>query len=69
MAERRTFSVDIKVGESISVDRGRVVMTLVEKSGQRAKLAIDADKSVPVNRVELNIKAGAAQARKGVLPR
>jgi len=69
MSERRTFSVDIKVGESISVDRGRVVLTVVEKSGQRARLAIDAEKTVPVNKVELNLKAGVEQARKGVLSR
>ena len=63
---RRTFSLDVKVGESVSIDRGRVIATLVEKSGQRAKLAFDAVKDAPVNRVSLNFHTGASQARKGI---
>ena len=66
MSERRTFSIDIKVGESVSVDKGRVVLTLVEKSGQRARLSVSAVKEASVNRMELNFKGGALQARKGI---
>lgn len=66
MAEpRRAFSIDVKVGESVTIDRGRVVVTLLEKSGQRAKLGFDAAKEVAVNKVTA-FPSGAAQARKGI---
>lgn len=39
-------SIDLKVGETLSLDGGRVLLTLVEKSGQRARLALIAPKSV-----------------------
>jgi sRNA-binding carbon storage regulator CsrA len=66
MAERRSFSIELKVGETISIDRGRIVLTLLEKSGQRAKLGFEAEKVVPVNKVDVNFRPGAAQARKGI---
>lgn len=65
MAERRSFSIDVKVGESISIDRGRIVVTLLEKSGQRAKLGFDAAKDAVVNK-NTAFPSGATQARKGV---
>lgn len=64
-AERRSFSIEIKVGESISIDAGRVVVTLLEKSGQRAKLGFDAAKDAAVNK-NTAFPSGAAQARKGI---
>lgn len=66
MSDRRSFSIEVKVGETISIDRGRVVITLLDKSGQRAKLGFDADKAAPVNKVAVNFRPGAAQARKGI---
>jgi len=62
---RRSFSIDVKVGESVSIDRGRVVVTLLEKSGQRAKLGFDAIKDAAVNKVTA-FPSGVAQARKGI---
>jgi len=62
---RRSFSIDVKVGESVSIDRGRVVVTLLEKSGQRAKIGFDAEKEVSVNKTTA-FPSGAAQARKGI---
>lgn len=44
--------LDLRVGESVDIDNGRVVVTLHEKSGQRARLAFDADKSVHIERVK-----------------
>lgn len=65
MAARRSFSIEVKVGESVSVDRGRIVITLLEKSGQRARMGFDADKDAVVNKVT-PFPSGAAQARKGI---
>lgn len=42
--------VDLKVGESVSIDEGRVRMTLRAKNGQRARLEFQADKSVSIER-------------------
>lgn len=66
MAEaRRSFSIDVKVGESVSIDRGRVVVTLLEKSGRVAKLGFDAVKEAPINK-STAFPSGATQARKGI---
>ena len=65
MSTRRSFSIEVKVGESVSVDRGRVIVTLLEKSGQRARLGFDAEKDIPVNK-NTPFPSGAAQARKGI---
>lgn len=35
---RRTLMMDVKVGETLSIDGGRLIVTLEHKSGQRAKL-------------------------------
>ncbi len=40
--------MDLKVGESLSVENDRIVVTLEEKSGQRARLAVVADKSINI---------------------
>lgn len=42
--------IDIKPGESIRI--GDAVITLEEKTGKLARLAIEADKKVPVSRVQ-----------------
>ncbi len=42
--------LDLKVGESVSIDEGRVRMTLRAKNGQRARLEFQADKSVSIER-------------------
>jgi hypothetical protein len=43
--------IDLKPGESLSIG-GVAVITLEEKSGKIARIAVQADKSVPVTRVE-----------------
>lgn len=62
---RRSFSIDVKVGESVTIDRGRIVVTVLEKSGRTAKLGFDAQKDVPINK-QTAFPSGAAQARKGI---
>lgn len=44
--------LDLRIGESVSIDKGRVNITLREKSGQRARLEIDADKSVSIEKTK-----------------
>lgn len=65
MAERRSFSIDVKVGESVSIDQGRVVVTVLDKSGRTAKLGFDAAKDAAVNKVTA-FPSGAMHAKKGV---
>jgi hypothetical protein len=72
MADPKTLLMDLKVGESISIDGGRVVITLEEKSGQRIKLRC-VHEGVPIDRrakpraePDRRQGAGAAQARLGI---
>lgn len=45
------LSIDLKTGESVSIDSGRIVVRLEEKSGKRARLSFEADKSVAIKPV------------------
>jgi urease beta subunit len=42
------LKLDLRVGESVRFDNGRISVTLLEKSGQRARLDINADPSVRI---------------------
>lgn len=42
--------LELKVGESVRI--GDATVTLEEKSGKIARLSIEADKSVPISRVQ-----------------
>lgn len=44
------LKLDIKVGESIAIGN-HAVITLEDKSGKIARIAIKADKSVPITRL------------------
>lgn len=69
MAEaRKAFSIDVKVGESVSIDRGRIFFTVLEKTGQRAKIGFDVPESVRVEKLQtFNAGgSGAEQAKKGI---
>lgn len=41
---------DLKPGESLRIDGGRIVLTMLEKVGQRARLKIEAAKSVKIEK-------------------
>lgn len=43
--------IDVRVGESLSIGDVATI-TLEQKSGQVARLAIQADRSIPINRVK-----------------
>lgn len=45
------LKLDLSPGESIRIGND-VVMTLEKKTGQVARLAFDADKSIPIRRIE-----------------
>ena len=55
------LQINLKIGESISIG-GIAIITLEEKSGKTARLAIDADKSVKVERLQANTAAQFAAA-------
>jgi sRNA-binding carbon storage regulator CsrA len=59
------LKLDIKPGDRILIGDVAVV-TLEQKSGQTARLAVQADKSVKIRRVAAN--TGAADAAKEGLP-
>lgn len=53
------LKIDLKPGESVSIGSIAVV-TLEHKSGQIARLAIQAERSVPVQRVQKHTTASIA---------
>ena len=57
--------LDLKVGESIKI--GDAVITLEDKSGKYARLLINADKSIPVKRVQSSTMAQIAKGGIGGL--
>jgi len=52
------LSLDMDAGESINV--GSAVITLIHKTGRKARLSIDADKTMPVS---LNHTRAPTQSR------
>lgn len=63
----QTFRTDLRVGESIRIDQGRVTVRLEEKSGQRARLVFRAEDDVQIEKAG-GPRTGAAQARFGLNP-
>lgn len=59
------LKLELRVGESLKI--GDAVITLEDKSGKLARLAIQADKSVPIYRVERPTMAQIA-AKRGLAP-
>lgn len=59
--------IDLKPGESLSIGSGRntVIVTMEDKKGQVARLAFEADKSVPINRSARD-KVAKVAARTGI---
>lgn len=59
--------IELKPGEAISI--GNAVVTLESKSGQVARLAIQADKSIPVQRVQQQGSVAQMVAEQGITKR
>lgn len=62
----RALSMDVRVGDSIAIDGGRVVITVEAKSGQRARLRLRFEQGVDVRREPQQSPASAAPG--GVQP-
>ena len=43
-----SLKVDLRVGETLTFNNGQIVITLLEKSGQRARISVEADDSVEI---------------------
>ena len=43
-----SMKVDLRVGETLRFNGGQIVVTLLEKSGQRARISVEADDSVRI---------------------
>lgn len=43
---------ELRAGDAIAIDGGRVLITLREKFGNRAKVAVDCDGGVRVQRIQ-----------------
>lgn len=63
-----SFSIDLKVGETLSLDGGRVLLTLVEKSGKLARLALVAQAEVKVVKGKKE-SVGLATIQRGLTPK
>lgn len=51
---KKTLSIDLKIGEIISIDSGKIMLTLADKSGRRARLTFEADESVKIRPTRVN---------------
>lgn len=58
-------TLNVRVGESVSIDGGKVTITVQNKSGQRAQLRFMADEAIKIDMVR-SVKPGAQQARMGI---
>lgn len=43
-----SLKVDLRVGETLTFNNGQIVVTLLKKSGQRARISVEADASVHI---------------------
>ncbi len=60
------LKLELRVGESVKI--GDAIVTLEDKSGRIARLAIQADKSVPIHRVQATTAAHLAKNGIAALP-
>jgi hypothetical protein len=58
-----TLKLDVKVGESVTFDNGRINLTLMDKSGRLARLEINAHKDV---KIKHNKMEASSFARNGL---
>jgi hypothetical protein len=63
MKEGQTLTVEVRTGESLSIDAGAIVLKLEEKSGQRARLRFEFRKPTEVRKV---VPGAAMMARQGI---
>lgn len=61
----KTIKQDLKVGESISFDNGRIEITILKKSGQIARLDIKAESDVTLS-VNKSSSSASSIAKNGL---
>jgi pyruvate kinase len=59
----KQLTVEVRVGESLSIDGGRIILRLEEKSGQRARLKLEFKAPTEVKKV---VHGAAMLARRGI---
>lgn len=59
------YRTDLRVGDTLSIDGGRILLTLEEKSGQRARLAFSAEEGVQFSKGDTG-RTGVQQAARGI---
>ena len=65
MSERRALTRTIRVGETITLDNGRIVMQMLERTGRNAaRVRFDLDADVVVNKP--GYRSAATFAREGI---
>lgn len=60
------LKLELRVGESVKI--GDAMVTLEDKSGKIARLSIEADKSVPIQRVQPTSMAQIVKSGIGNMP-
>lgn len=69
MTDTRSLHVELRAGQSVSLDNGRIVVQLMDKSGKVAQLRVTAPPEVSIQRPSQPATSGAAQARNGIMPK
>lgn len=49
---KKAVIIDVRSGEAVSIDGGRIVAVLLEKSGQRAKIKFVAEEGTAIERMQ-----------------
>ena len=55
IVDHKRLHIELRVGDSISIDAGRVTLFLEEKSGRRARLRFDAETDVSIEPVRARV--------------
>jgi pyruvate kinase len=51
---KKSVTIDVRSGEAVSIDGGRIIAVLEQKSGQRARIRFEAEEGTPIERVKDN---------------
>lgn len=67
MSETRALHVELRAGEAIKLDGGRIVVQLMDKTGKVAQLRVTAPDDIDIQRPNQTVSNGAAMARTGIM--
>lgn len=63
MKETYALTVEVRVGEALSIDGGNIILKVEEKSGQRARLRFQFKQETEVRKI---VPGAALMARQGI---